>query len=80
MFIQTTNSTLTVPITRLVETLSKHISIVLTYCYSVSNAKLKGADGLDDLDEVIDVSPDLKKGAIPVKSKGGSGSSVVIEK
>lgn len=49
----------------------------------MSNVKLKVADGLDDLDEVIDVSPDLKKqsAAIPVKAKGnGGGSTVVIDK
>ena len=76
------NSTRMVPTTRLAETLSKRISFVVTDCRSSSNAKLKGADGLDDLDEVIDVSPDLKKGGgIPVKAKGGGGgSSVVIEK
>ena len=47
----------------------------------MSSAKLKGGDGLDDLEEIGDVSPDLKKdGAIPIKAKGkGGGSSVIIE-
>lgn len=47
----------------------------------MSSAKLKGGDGLDDLEEIGDVSPDLKKeGVIPIKAKGkGGGSSVIIE-
>ena len=45
----------------------------------MSNAKLKGGDGLDDLDEIGDISPDLKKAeAIPVKAKGNGGGSTVI--
>lgn len=47
----------------------------------MSSAKLKGGDGLDDLEEIGDVSPDLKKEEpIPIKAKGkGGGSSVIIE-
>lgn len=47
----------------------------------MSSAKLKGGDDLDDLDEIGDVSPDLKKGeTIPIKAKGsGGGSTVIIE-
>jgi hypothetical protein len=47
----------------------------------MSSAKLKGADGLDDLDEVIDVSPDLKKGSsVQVKAKGAGSSVVIVDK
>ena len=47
----------------------------------MSSAKLKGGDGLDDIEEIGDVSPDLKKGeTIPIKAKGsGGGSTVIIE-
>ena len=51
--------------------------------FSQSIAKLK-ADGLDDLEEIGDVSPNPKKQQqflqVPIKTKknGGGGSSVVI--
>ena len=59
---------------------------ILHFSFSNSLAKLKG-DGLDDLDEIGDVSPDPKKlkqqfQGVPVKTKnggGGGGSSVVIQ-
>ncbi len=77
--IQMKNSMLMARIS-LAKTLSINISFFTSFD-SMSSAKLKGADGLDDLDEVIDVSPDLKKGSsVPVKAKGAGSSVVIVDK